>query len=159
TNPWQPAACREAPAVPWGGRSIAAGVDDLAAGHGAEGAPGAGVDTALDELDRPVEAGHVHAAGVVRLGGDQVAVLILVAVGGFGRGRVLVAPPAVLPVRGLDVAVAAPLAVARGQPAEAVVRVDADRGRRTAVGLADVLEVGPEAAEVGRGGRGRGDGG
>src|SRR5258708_6157168 len=35
--------------------SIAAGVDDLATGHGREGAPGAGVEVALEDLARAVE--------------------------------------------------------------------------------------------------------
>src|SRR5262249_51647718 len=42
--------------------SEAVGADDLAAAHRAQGAPGAGVDAVLDELDRAVAERHVHAA-------------------------------------------------------------------------------------------------
>src|SRR3954471_3699851 len=84
-------------------RSIRAGVDDLAARLGGQGAPGAEGDAVLDELDRAVEEGHVHPARVVRAGADLCAVddrtFARAAGGGEVAGRL---------VRRLEMAVAAP---------------------------------------------------
>src|SRR4051794_6350889 len=65
--------------------SIAAGVDDLAAGLGPDGTPGKDADAVLDELDRAVAEDHVHATGVERRGRDLAVVGIQVA------GRVVIA--------------------------------------------------------------------
>ena len=87
------------------GRSIAAGVDDLAAGHGGERPPGAEVDAVLDELDRAVEEADVHAARVVRLAPTMVLSTSLLGL------AFAVAEEARQLVRGHDVAVAAAGAV------------------------------------------------
>src|SRR4051794_4437128 len=85
--------------------SVTAGVDDLAAGHGGDGPPGAEVDAVLDELDRAVEEAHVDPARVVRLGADHGIIRVAVGVG------VPVAEVARQPVRGHHVAVGAADAV------------------------------------------------
>src|SRR4051812_34953213 len=62
--------CRDRP------RSVAAGVDHLAAGLGGDRPPDVQRDAVLDELDRAVKEPDVHPARVVRLGADHRDVVV-----------------------------------------------------------------------------------